>query len=218
LLATALCAGACADATGVTRTARPAAAARGNAEAAPSLAALPDVPGAADTPRTHQALLAARQALDAVRPAAPTDRSYASLQRWIDSDVVAWVEQRRAQTDATRDRFLVEGEPSAAERIVSHAVISLIDEDTARALADIPAPSELANEPDIAAMYRDVMHAQAGNFMSAALRELSDCADEAADAASEWSGFERFCRARLQRLQREQASTQPAAPTDVAAQ
>jgi hypothetical protein len=175
----------------------------GDPDAAPNLLALPDLPADADTPRTHQGLLIARATLDAAMPAPPADRSFASLQRWVDSDVLAWLEQRRAQTLATRDRFLVEGEPNQAERMVSLAVIGLIDEDTARALAGLPSPSELDSEPDIAAMYREVTRKQAGAFMSAAIAGLRDCASAAYDGPAAWRGFAQFCRARFDRLQQE---------------
>src|SRR5262245_30123949 len=74
------------------------------------LGALPAVGSgsSADTPRTHQGLLIARSTLDAAMPAPPADRSYAVLQRWVDTEVVPWVEQRRAQTEEVRGRFALE--------------------------------------------------------------------------------------------------------------
>jgi hypothetical protein len=183
----------------------------GDPDAPPNLLALPELPADADTPRTHQGILVARQTLDAALPAAPADRTFASLQRWVNSDVLAWVQRRRAQTMATRDRFFVEGEPNEAERIVSLAVIGLLDEDTARALGNLPPPSELDSEPEIAAMYRDVTRVQASAFMSAALAALRDCANSAYRGPVSWRGFARFCHARFDRLQQEQDDHQAAA-------
>jgi hypothetical protein len=182
----------------------------GDPQAAPSLLALPQLPADGDTPRTHQGMLMARATLDAAMPAAPADRSFASLQRWVDGEVLTWLQQRRTQTLATRDRFLVGGEPTDAEHIVSLAVLALIDEDTARALGNLPPPSELDDEPDIAAMYRDVTRMQAEAFMSAAIVGMRDCANAAYREPSEWQAFARFCHARFDRLQQERE--QHAAP------
>ena len=177
----------------------------GDADAPPNLAALPDLPNGAsgDTPRTHQGLLIARQTLDAALPEPPGDRSYASLQHWVETDVVAWIAKRRSQTRATRDRFLLEGEPSDSELVVSHAVVGLIDEDTALALARLPAPSELDSEPEIAAMYRDVVRAQAAGFSTSAVMEFRDCANTAYRGPEDMRAWARFCHARFDRLQSE---------------
>lgn len=190
----------------------------GDPNAAPSLLALPQLPADGDTPRTHQGLLMARATLDVAMPAPPADRSFSSLQRWVDSDVLTWLQQRRAQSLATRDRFLVEGEPNDAERIVSLAVLGLIDEDTARALGNLPPPSELDDEPDIAAMYRDVTRMHAEAFMSAAIAGMRDCANAAYQKPSAWRAFAQFCHARFDRLQqeREQHTVAAPGPEDVA--
>jgi hypothetical protein len=189
----------------------------GDPNAAPNLQALPEMAEGApcNTARTHQALLMARQTFDTAFPAAPVDHSYTSLQAWVDSTVTTWVSQRRAQTDATRDRFSLEGEPSDAERIVSHAVIGLIDEDTARALATIPAPSELDSEPEIADMYREMVSKQAAPFVNAALAELRDCANDGYRGPEEMRSWARFCHARFDRLS-EQAAAQSQASSKVA--
>jgi hypothetical protein len=213
------CASGCA-ATPVAPAAAPPSGGSGDPNAAPSLAALPELPAGAeaDTPRTHQGLLAARAALDAAIPAPPADRSFTSLQRWIDSDVTAWVEQRRAQTAATRDRFWVEGEPNSGERVVSHAVIGLIHEDTALSLGALPPPSELETEPEIADMYRDVERAQSGSFLTSALTEFRACADAALSGARNMRGWALFCHARLDRLQREHEPPAATVAAETAAQ
>lgn len=166
------------------------------------MAALPEMPEGAtgNTARTHQGLLLARETFDAGFPAPPTDRAYASLQSWVDTTVVAWVERRRAMTEATRERFLLEGEPSEGERIVSHAVLGLIYEDTALSLSSIPSPSELDSEPDIAGMYQDIIRTQAESFVSSALLELRECADRAYRGPPDMRPWATFCHARFDRL------------------
>jgi hypothetical protein len=161
-----------------------------------------------NTARTHQGLLLARETLDTAFPVFAGDRTYASLQHWVDTSVVAWLEHRRAQTEATRERLL-EGEPSDAESIVSHAVLGLIHEDTARSLASIPAPSELDSEPEIAGMYRDMIRTQADSFVSSALLELRECADDAYRGPKDMRPWADFCHARFDRLREEATSRSP---------
>lgn len=160
----------------------------------------------ADTPRTHQGLLIARATLDAAMPEPPVDRSYAALQRWVDTEVVAWVERRRTQTQEVRERFKLEGEPNESELAVSRAVLGLIHEDTARALRSIPAPVELETEPEIADMYRDIVSVQADTFLNSALVEFRDCANGAYRAEDDMRPFALFCHERFDRLD-EQLST-----------
>lgn len=177
------------------------AASSGGAEGA-VLGPLPPIErgSSADTPRTHQGLLIARATLDAAMPEPPLDRSYAALQRWVDTDVVAWVERRRAQTQEVRERFELEGEPNESELAVSRAVIGVIHEDTARALRSIPAPAELETEPEIAAMYRDIVSVQADAFLNSALVEFRDCANGAYRAEDDMRPFALFCHERFDHL------------------
>lgn len=177
----------------------------GDPDAEPSLSALPELPhgAAAETPRTHQALLIALEAIGARLPEPPVDHSSASLQHWIDTVVVEWVEDRRAQTEATRERFMLEGVPNAAEAIVSHAVLGLLHEDTALSLARLPTPSELDSEPEIADMFREVTRNQADAFRSAAVIELRDCANQGYREGGDMRAWADFCHARFNRLHAE---------------
>ena len=183
----------------------------GDPDAPPSLRALPELAEGAsgNTARTHQGLLLARQALDAALPEPPVDHSYAALHGWVDTTVVAWLDRRREQTEATRERFLLEGEPSSGEAIVSHAVLGLLQEDTAHSLARIPAPSELDSEPEIADMYRDIVRAQADSFVSTALLEWKACAEGAYRGPADMQAWAEFCHARFDRL-KEQATRRSA--------
>ncbi|MFI5308604.1 MAG: hypothetical protein ACHQ53_14690 [Polyangiales bacterium] len=184
-----------------------------HAEAAPSLRALPELEGGSvDTPRTHQGLLLARETFDTVLPDAPSDRTYASLQRWVDGAVASWVEHRREQIDTTRSRFEAGGAQSEAEQVVSHAVVGLLDEDTALALGRLPSPSELDDEPEIAAMYRDMMRAQADVFVRSALRELADCANQGYGGPSDLRPWAEVCHARFDHLQAQISSRETMRP------
>jgi len=163
---------------------------------------LPELEGdGIDTPRAHQGLLLARETFDEALPEAPADRSFASLQQWVDGPVAKWVEHRRAQIDATRARFAQGGVTSEGEQVVSHAVVALLDEDTALCLGRLPSPSELDDEPEIAAMYRDMIRAQADIFVRSAADELADCANQGYRGGSELRPWAELCHARFDRLQ-----------------
>jgi hypothetical protein len=179
--------------------------AAGAPDAPPTLTALPELPARAlaNSERTHQGILLARQALDAGLPAAPTDRTFAALQSWADSEVSGWVVTRRDQIEAARARMF-DGRPSAAEQILGHAVLALLQEDTARTLSNIPAPKELDDERDIAAMYRDLVSGQADAFVTSALIELRDCVELARHGPVEMHAYDDYCHARFDRLRGEQ--------------
>lgn len=176
----------------------------GDASAPPTLAALPQLPKEASgrTERTHQGMLLVRATLDAAMPVAPADRSYTALQDWAQSDVARWVAERRDEIEVLRTRMLLEGEASAGERVVSHALIALLHEDTARSLARMPVPSELDADTEVAQMYREVIAAQADAFTSSALRELRQCADTSLTGPKDMAGYGSYCRARFERLRR----------------
>jgi hypothetical protein len=182
--------------------AEPPANASGDANARPSLAVLPALPTGAsgNTTRTHHGLLVAREALDTTMPTPPHDRSYLSLKSWVDAELVVWLERRREQADLTRARFALETEVSGSERAVSHAALGLIHEDTALWLGTIPAPRELDSEPEIAALYRELVSVQVDTFLNSAVVEFRDCANEAYQAADDMRGWARFCHARFDRL------------------
>jgi hypothetical protein len=193
----------CATASTATETAPTANAVSGEASERPALAALPTIErgSSADTRGTHQGLLIARATLDTAMPEPPADRSYAALQRWVDTEVVAWVEHRRAQTEEARERFSLEGDPNESVIAMSHAVVGLIHEDTALSLRSIPAPTELDSEPEIAAMYREIVSAQADTFLNSALVEFRDCANTAYNGKDDMRPFALFCHGRFDQLQ-----------------
>lgn len=182
----------------------------GDADGRPRLDALPSLPRGASgqTPRTRQGLLAAREAFDARLPAAPADLSHTSLQRWVDSDVVAWIDGRSRKLETTRYEFGLEGDASDSEKIVGMAVVGLLQEDAARELGTIPVPAELDSEPEIAVMYREVVEAQARPFLSSALVGFRDCANLAHDGPDEMRHWAGFCDARFQRIKEELDSYQ----------
>jgi len=145
-------------------------------------------------------MLLTRRPLDAGLPAVPADHSFIALQHWSETRVAEWVGKRRAQVQTTRERLLFEGEPNPGERIVSHALLALLNEDTARSLASIPAPMELDGDAEVAQMYREVITAQADSFTASALLELRQCANLALHGPDDMRDFGTYCRARFDRL------------------
>ena len=200
----------CAAATAATQPAKPAVPVDprtvGDPDAPPTLNALPELKAGASgvTERTHQGILVARQTLDVSLPAPPDDRAFASLQQWANTEVAGWIAARRVQVEAARARLLLEGKPpSPGEKILGHAVLALLHEDTARTLAAIPAPRELDSEHEIAAMYRELMAGQADAFVASALLELRDCANLAYVGPDDMRAFADYCHQRFDRLQGE---------------
>jgi hypothetical protein len=95
------------------------------------------------------------------------------------------------------------GEPSeddAAKQIVAHAVLGLLQEDTAIELSTIPTPMELDSEPEIAKIFRDLINEQATPFVSAAQHEYAECANRSYRAGEPFASLARFCHARFDRL------------------
>jgi len=177
--------------------------AAGDPQAPPTLRALPEVPRESDTTRTHQGLLAAREALLAGIPQPPVDRSYAALKAWSETAVTQWVQTRRQRIEDVRERFDLEEGASVGELIVRHATLGLLHEDTANALSTLPAPAELDTEPKIGAIYREVLAAQAEPFVSAALLSFRDCANLAYRSEAAMTRWADFCHERFDRLKGE---------------
>jgi hypothetical protein len=175
---------------------------RGDPDAAPSLAVLPDAVQnvASDTERVHQGMMMARQVFAKLMPSPPADRSYASLQAWVEEQVAPWVEQRRDSVDETRFQFALGEQSRPADAVVAHAVLGLLHEDTALALSSIPSPTELDTEPEVAAMFRDLIRGQAQPFVNAARSEFADCANTGYRLGDDLRRWAEFCHARFDRL------------------
>ncbi len=174
----------------------------GAPDAPPSIQALPELslgsPGY--TERGRQGLIIARDVFKASMPKPPPDRSFVALRQWIDTAVVEWIEQRSLGVEATKCQFNEPREATAAEQIVVHAVLGLLQEDTALSLQTIPAPQELDSEPEIAQIFQEVLLAQAAPFYSAAMVEFLECANTAVEGPPDMRHWARFCAARFNRL------------------
>ena len=179
----------------------------GDAVAPPSLDALP-TPLPVDHQAVHDALTLAGQIFAAPLPTPPADRANASLSVWVDGEVASWIVRRRESVEETRFLFRLpakdaEDEPSDEEirkNVVARAVLGLLQEDTALQLSRIPAPSELDSEPEIAAMFDELVKGRAEPFVYAAQREYVECANAGYRFGDELEPLARFCHARHDKL------------------
>ena len=172
----------------------------GDAQAPPSLRALPEL-GKDRSSQLHRALTMAGQVFAAPLPPAPIERSYAELSDWVDSDVARWIDLRRDAVEETRFQFN-SSDSQPGTRVILSAVIGLLQEDTAYQLSLIPQPKELDNEPEIAALFRELVQGQTDPFQNAALSEYLQCVTGANEQGGPHLRFARFCQQRHDRLVR----------------
>jgi hypothetical protein len=171
--------------------------ARGRAcvEALPSL----DVADAELSDQMRMARMLSAESLELPVPAVPADHSASSLTRWSDHELKEWVSAKLKRAEAARaelDRAAVENH---RQRILAGALVGLVYEDVARSLLVLPIPSELEREPEIAAIFRELMEKQAAPYLFHAHLAYAACAGNAAglSAMSHWSDF---CSAREESL------------------
>lgn len=179
---------------------------RGDPEAAPEFAALPDVQPAHQTPSVLRGLSLARHVLQQGLPTPPEDRRFAVLQHWIDQTVAPWVEARRDSVDETKFQFGVETPSTAAATPVGSiawGVLALLEENTASELAGIPSPAELDSEPEIAEIFRELVSTQARPFRSAALVKYRKCYELGTKVGDDVADWAAFCGLRYERVHRE---------------
>jgi len=172
----------------------------GDANAPPSLRALPELSKDRSS-QLHGGLTLAGQVFAAPLPPAPVDRSYEVLSEWVGDEVARWIDQRRDAVEETRFVFNA-SDPDPATRAIASAVIGLLQEDTAYQLSLIPQPKELDSEPEIAAMFHELVQAQTDPFQNAALTEYQQCAESGKDEGGPSLRFGRFCQQRHDRLLR----------------
>jgi hypothetical protein len=184
----------------------------GDPAAPPGFAALPDIAHGQQSSRIVQGLSLARQVLATPLPSPPDDRHFAILQAWIDERVAPWVSARREGVDETRFQFgLQAAHAEPEESVIARGVVGLLEENTALELSQIPSPTELDTEPEIAEMFRDLVDTQAKPFRHAAVSEYRKCSELGSDGGDDAKRWGDFCRVRFQRLQRDLTPTVHAA-------
>ena len=173
----------------------------GQADALPSMDALPDpdVPRASFTRHFEEGWALATESFVVPPPEAPDQRSSGDLQQWSDHVLRGWLERKTHTVEAARHELDLAAEESHRQRIMGGAIVGLMYEDVARVLRNIPPPMELDSEPEIRDIYRSILRSQARPFLEHARRAYDACARNAVRPAGmrHWS---RFCRRREDRL------------------
>jgi hypothetical protein len=169
----------------------------GDARASPSMEALPDpdVGRAALTERMRFAWTLAEESFLVPPPPRPAGRSAVVLQAWQEAHLASWLERKTLTIEAARRELDEAAEESHRQRIIGGAIVGLMYEDVARFLRELPSPEELDSDPEILAIHRGVLEAQARPFLEHARRAYSACAQNAIRPPTmrHWS---RFCRVR----------------------
>lgn len=178
----------CAQSTHGTRTYQP-----GDVAGKPSVESLPssDVSENELTKEMRMARMLSAESLNLQEPARPADTSASGYAAWSEAELKEWMRAKNHRAEAARrelDRAAVQ---SQRQRVMAGALVGLVYEDVARSLLRLPIPQELASEPEIAAMYVDLLRHQAAPYLDQARRAYTACAGNAEQVASllHWSSF-----------------------------
>jgi hypothetical protein len=168
---------------------------RASIEALPSL----DVADSELSDQMRMARMLSAESLELPAPAVPADKSAASLTSWSEHELKTWLSAKQQRAEAARaelDRAALENH---RQRIMAGALVGLVFEDVARSLLVLPIPSELRSEPEIAAIFHELMVKQAEPYLIHARLAYAACAGNAAglSSMSHWSDF---CSAREESL------------------
>jgi hypothetical protein len=153
----------------------------GDARGQPSVEALPslDVDDSELTAEMRMARMLSAESLSLIAPSRPIDNSTTVMSAWSDHELKNWVRQKNARAEAARKELDRAAVQNHRQRIMAGAMVGLVYEDLARALLAIPVPAELASEPEIAAMYLDLMKRQAAPYLMQSSQAYNACAGNA---------------------------------------
>jgi len=176
----------------------------GRADGEPSMECLPD-PDVADTELTAHMQRGRELAIASFEigdPDVPADHSVQTLSTWAAGPLRTWIERKTHAVDAARQELDLAAEESHRQRIMGGAIVGLMHEDIARIVSQVPAPSDLADEPEILAAFAHVIEGQARPYYRLARQAYRACALNAVQPESmqHWS---RFCRERMDALPEE---------------
>lgn len=173
----------------------------GDAHGHASIEALPslDVADSELSDQMRMARMLSAESLELPAPAVPDDRSASNLTHWSDHELKSWVGTKLKRAEAARaelDRAAIENH---RQRILAGALMGLVYEDVARTLLVLPIPRELESEPEIGAIFKELMEKQAAPYLFHARLAYAACAGNAAGMSTlnHWSDF---CSAREEGL------------------
>jgi hypothetical protein len=173
----------------------------GQIDSDPSMECLPD-PDIAETALTARMRFGwtlAEESFLVPPPAPPDERNAQNLEEWSSEVLAPWLERKTHTVEAARRELDQAAEENHRQRIMGGAIVGLMYEDVARVLRSIPPPEELADEPEIADIYQEILRSQARPFLEHSRRAYHACARNAIEPTSmrHWS---RFCDGRHDRL------------------
>lgn len=139
----------------------------GDARGPASVETLPslDVPDSTLTAEMRMARLLSTESLELPQPNAPKDRHAGPLADWSDSELKRWLEEKQRRAEAAREALDRAAVQNQRQRIIAGALVGLVYEDIARTLLRVPEPAELASEPEVSAVFREVMLKQSAPFL-----------------------------------------------------
>lgn len=176
---------------------------RASIEVLPSL----DVADSELSDQMRMARMLSAESLELPAPAIPEDRSASSLTQWSDHELKSWVSAKLKRAEAARMELDRAANENHRQRILAGALLGLVFEDVGRALMVLPVPRELESEPEIGAIFKELMEKQAAPYLFHARLAYSACAGNAAGLSTmnHWSDF---CSAREESLPRASADDQ----------
>jgi hypothetical protein len=173
----------------------------GDAHGSPSVEALPslDVADASLTKEMRMARMLSEESLNLPAPPLPSGRTAEDIQRWSEDTLAPWLGRKQERAEAARAELDLAALQSQRQRVLAGALVGLVYEDVAQGLMRVPAPRELDSEPEILAMYQDLLRQQAAPYLTHAKLGYDACAANALAVASlgHWSTF---CSARSEQL------------------
>lgn len=173
----------------------------GDVTGAPRVEALPslDVDPGELTAEMRMARLLSAESLNLEQPPAPRDLSTAAMTAWSQQELEQWMRHKHRRAEEARRQLDLAAVQNQRQRIMAGALVGLVYEDVARALLALPTPRELISEPEIAAMYGEVLRGQAAPYLREAEMAYAACSGNAEQEArlAHWSSF---CAARKEQL------------------
>lgn len=165
----------------------------GDATARPSIETLPslDVARTKLTPEMRMASMLSAESLNLAPPSSPTDTSTATMAAWSDHELKTWMREKHLRAEAARKELDRAAVQNHRQRVMAGAMVGLVYEDVARTLLSLPVPTELSSEPEIAAMYIDLLRTQASPYLLQARQAYVACSGNAeqVDQLRHWASF-----------------------------
>ena len=164
-------------------------------EALPSL----DVDEQAMSKEMRMARMLSAESLNLPDPPLPNGRTADDIQRWSEDTLAPWLQRKQESAEAARAELDQAAIQDQRQRIVAGALVGLVYEDVAQGLLRVPAPRELESEPEVLAMYNELLQQQAAPYLMHAKLGYDACAANA-HALSSLEHWSTFCGERSARL------------------